>query len=80
VIAVKFAAKWLLFLTLSVGIVSATHFLPVYVLAYAFALSGVTAWILSVLILMFSISLVWRLLSRQYLAKTHAGREINFGR
>jgi len=77
--AVKFAAKWLLFLTLSVGIVSATHFLPVYVLAYAFALSGVTAWILTVLILMFSISLVW-MLSRAYWAKTHARREINFGR
>ena len=64
--AVKFAAKWLLFLTLSVGFVSATHFFPVYVLAHVLALSGVTAWLLTVLILMFSISLVWTLFSRAY--------------
>ena len=65
-IALKFTAKWLLLLVLSVKILSAALFLPVYFLANAFALSGVTAWILSVLILIFSINLAWTLFSRAY--------------
>lgn len=79
-IALKFAAKWLLFFALSVKIVSAVLLLPVYFLANAFALSGVTAWILTVLIVTFSINWAWTLFQSNMLAKAHAHRDINVRR